>query len=301
MGLLEKVKKFFYDEEFEEDEDEEEVEQTEQVRKPTKVHRKERSTRIEQKEEDISERELFKAERTFNFPMDIDGEDEEIIKEPQEETKSIVEEERFIPLRRYNEEVRESAYAGIRSYAAYEPSVRVEEKREEKKFKPTPIISPIYGVLDKNYKKADTVQKKIETYDTEKKLDYDIVRKKAYGDLYEEEKDEQKGIFFNLDDKKTGSSSNEDDVKIIYNDVTFDEEEIPDESISEDQLEKVTVEIPNIIEDTNENIEFEVENSQMEENEQEDEDKILSESNEDDLFNLIDNMYNSEDDTEEDE
>ena len=33
-------------------------------------------------------------------------------------------------------------------------------KSEEKKFKPTPIISPVYGILDKNYHKEDIVNKK---------------------------------------------------------------------------------------------------------------------------------------------
>lgn len=60
------------------------------------------------------------------------------------------------------------------------------EKKEEKTyFKPSPIISPIYGILDKNYKKEDVVQKKdirLTTNYTRSNVSVDDVRNKAYGD-----------------------------------------------------------------------------------------------------------------------
>ena len=58
-------------------------------------------------------------------------------------------------------------------------------KKEQKVFRPTPIISPIYGILDKNYKKEEIVQKKEVrlTSASSKKMDLDSVREKAYGDL----------------------------------------------------------------------------------------------------------------------
>lgn len=290
MGILEKVKKFFYDEEIEEDDEEEIEQEVEEEKKPVKTYHKERSSRLESRNtEDISERELFKAERTFNFPMDIGTEDEEEIAESEVESK--VEEEKFVPLRRYNEEVRDNAYAGIRSYASYEPPVK-QEVKEEKKFKPTPIISPIYGVVDKNAKKENLIQKKVETYDTPKILDYDTVRKKAYSDIYDEDKEEQKGIFFNLDEEKEEDFSNNDDVKIIYNDVTFEEEE---NDVVDTEIEDNSTDIPDEKEEEDKVLELE------EKEEVDNDEKILSESNEDDLFNLIDNMYNSEDDNEEDE
>ena len=59
------------------------------------------------------------------------------------------------------------------------------EKKEEKSyFKPSPIISPIYGILDKNYKKEDVVQKKeirLTTF-TRSNVSVDDVRDKAYGE-----------------------------------------------------------------------------------------------------------------------
>lgn len=71
----------------------------------------------------------------------------------------------------------------------------VKEKKEEKKereFKPTPIISPIYGILDKNYHKEDIVEKKEPktTYKPNSKYSIDSVRNKAYGTLEEQLQDE---------------------------------------------------------------------------------------------------------------
>jgi len=65
------------------------------------------------------------------------------------------------------------------------------DKREEKTyFKPSPIISPIYGILDKNYKKEDVVQKKeirLTTNYTRSNVSVDDVRNKAYGEKHFDE------------------------------------------------------------------------------------------------------------------
>ena len=71
------------------------------------------------------------------------------------------------------------------------------DRREEKSvFKPSPIISPIYGILDKNYKKEDVVQKKevrLSSY-TRSNMNVDDIRNKAYGKekANEEHKKEEK-------------------------------------------------------------------------------------------------------------
>ncbi len=60
-----------------------------------------------------------------------------------------------------------------------------EKKEERTYFKPSPIISPIYGILDKNYKKEDVVSKREvhrSSY-TRENVSVDDVRKKAYGSL----------------------------------------------------------------------------------------------------------------------
>lgn len=61
------------------------------------------------------------------------------------------------------------------------------EKNEEKAiFRPSPIISPIYGILDKNYKKEDVVSKRevhLTSAYTRSRVSVDDVRNKAYGSL----------------------------------------------------------------------------------------------------------------------
>lgn len=66
--------------------------------------------------------------------------------------------------------------------------VKVKEEKEEKKvFKPTPIISPVYGILDKNYHKEDIVSRdEVKNIDTNTDLSIDSIRDKAYGTLEDE-------------------------------------------------------------------------------------------------------------------
>ncbi len=91
--------------------------------------------------------------------------------------------------------------------------------------------------------------------------------KKAYNQVKNSDEDENdnKGIFFNLENDKDESNT-DDELKIVYND-DF-EEDIKD-------------------------------NDNLDAYESNEEDKILSETKEQDLFNLIDNMYSLEEDEEE--
>ena len=68
-----------------------------------------------------------------------------------------------------------------------------ERKEEKSYFKPSPIISPIYGILDKNYKKEDVVQKRdvrVSNSFERDKMSIDDIRKKAYGSLTDDLEDE---------------------------------------------------------------------------------------------------------------
>lgn len=272
MGLLDKVKNFFYDEE-----DAEDFEPVVEKKKESK-HRnieKEERTEVKKREDvhkrydadDISERDLFKAERTFNFPMDLD--DTLYEKTIEINKKSEVKE-------KTKEEIKVNTYRSVTSYQNKDYRKDTQKEQEEaKKFRPTPIISPIYGVLDKNYKKEDTLIDSTREFNVTKKLDYDTVMRKAYAQTEGINKEEDnKGIFFNLNEEKTDEINNEDDneVKIIYNDVSFDE--------NMDNTNKESID----------NKETSI-----------DEDNILSETKEQDLFNLIDDMYSSDDEDEEDD
>lgn len=276
MGFIDKVKGFFYDEE----EVEEEVEVP--IKRETT---KKKNVNIEKKEEkEISERELFKAERTFNFPMDMED-DEELDFTPirrsikEEKIENKVNEEPAIP---YSENTKIQT-----SYRPYMQDKK--EKKEEKKFKPTPIISPIYGVIEGEIKKEDEkdpMLSETREFSITKRVDFDAVREKAYGkkNVLEEE-DENKGIFFNLvDDEnkeniKEEEKDDDDDIKITYNDVDYDDEDDEDD-----------IEIPKITR---------IKKNKSIEKDNLDEDSILSETKEQDLFNLIDNMYNSEEEGDE--
>ena len=95
-----------------------------------------------------------------------------------------------------------------------------DRKEEKTVFKPSPIISPIYGILDKNYKKEDVVQKKevrLSGGYSRGNLNVDAVRNKAYGSTsvkeelpvkeepittFEVEEDEEENLLVDLSDEK---------------------------------------------------------------------------------------------------
>ena len=212
MGVFDKIKNIFFEEEY--------VEVEEEVKKPKKESKKEvkkekvtvakkidlpeikkerevevhTRRNVDIKEDEIEEeiKEEPKVENKFKFPMTFEEDDfkEEVIVE--EKPVHVVKEEpkKEEPPKYIYENERVPLYEGR------------EEKKEKPVFKPTPIISPIYGILDKNYKKEEIVTKKpiVLSTSTSKKIDVDTVREKAYGDLasditasmQEEEKVEEK-------------------------------------------------------------------------------------------------------------
>ena len=102
----------------------------------------------------------------------------------------------------------------VHEYGTYE------RKEERTTFKPSPIISPIYGILDKNYTKEDVVQKKevrLTSSYSRGNINVDDVRDKAYGrkeekkpevkeerptPKFEEETDEDENLLIDLNDEK---------------------------------------------------------------------------------------------------
>ncbi len=107
---------------------------------------------------------------------------DEIVEEPEEEKSVIFDDEDFvedfIPLEETKEHV---LYGGAN---------KKEEIKEKKKFEPSPVISPVYGILSKNYRKEDFKSKRdldhLFVSERKKKITFDSVRQKAYGDLTEE-------------------------------------------------------------------------------------------------------------------
>ena len=76
--------------------------------------------------------------------------------------------------------------------AYMEPKPIKIEKEQKPKFKASPVISPVYGILDKNYTKEEVKEKKEDKRDikrSSKKVDFETVRKKAFGNLVDDIKD----------------------------------------------------------------------------------------------------------------
>ena len=112
------------------------------------------------------------------------------------------------------------------------PNTKIETKPP--KFKPTPIISPVYGILDKNYHKEDIVERKDTTpIKPKNSVTIDSIRNKAYGTLEEQLKDQalydknakreevdlfdelehkNDALVFEDEDKKAEKSSNQDEI-----------------------------------------------------------------------------------------
>ena len=309
MSFMNKVKNFFY-EDVEEEVEETRVEEPKKKFNPFKKESKvvEKNMEIEEtpvdvKQEannDLSERELFKAERTFNFPMDMG--DDIFDKEDEVEVK-----EETITRR---EPVREQTY----TRSIYHNISREEPKKEEKKhFRPSPVISPVYGILDKNYTVDDVVDAdKTKEFSLDKKIvDYDSVRKRAYKDIDEElERTMNNDIFYNLDDEDTTNVEDElrsEEPSVI---ITYDEiEEQPIVEAKEVEFKETDVK-PEIPEE-----EPEIETPVVEPEEDDDiapdvkietpkkrttkKVKEVKEEKKEDLFNLIDNMYNEDEEEEE--
>lgn len=279
MGVFSKLKNIFYDEEYI-DEPEAEIKKVDKVVKKEVEEAKPRVeeikiTREEPKREEIkrvveepkssndfSERELFRSERTFNF-TEFDDDEE-------------------LPPRR--------------NVLSPEPKVakRVEVQKpaipeQPKIFKPSPVISPIYGILDKDYKKDEVVSKTVR----EEKIvikdsatTYDTVRRKAYGTLEDELED-------------TLNSMNKLTPEAISNEVNKIGESV-------NELDKKTNKIEDLIskiESTTSDIsvgeledKMELEHFDDEDDEPVSDKTMTNSTLEHDLFNLIDSMYDDKED-----
>jgi len=286
MKLMKRIKDILFDEE---EVEIPVIEEKTSSNKPVNIESTDDSIKeIKMPEEDFSDKENFKSELTFPFPIEFD-EDELAKTKPIETVRKQVEPERtrerdYNSYSRYEikrEEPRK-AEREIKDYSSY-----LRTKEEKKQFKPTPIISPVYGVLDQNYKKEDVVLKddiKREPISTSNgKLDLDEIRKKAYGESndVEIEIDNTKELEIiedvELDPNKTIGELYEESINLTDSDNTIEEpRKIVD--IIEDVEENPTVELSDLIAEKD-NVEKKLAST------------ITDEDDETDLFSLIDSMY----------
>ena len=186
MKFLDKLKDLFSDEEevietkeIEIEEDDEEVEKKEERKLPTFMRNKieEEQKREEEKKEReivspiireerenvISDREIVRTRSGNNFSFPVDMDEPDYVPRTAYSSQNVLERERKVA----------DLYTK-------------KDEPKPKKFKPTPVISPVYGVLDKNYTKEEVKvadEKSYEIQRTPKKVDFETVRNKAFGSL----------------------------------------------------------------------------------------------------------------------
>ena len=252
MSLVKKLKDIL----FEEEEYTEPVKVVEEVKKEEapKIVKIE-PTREEVKEPEApltSERELFRSENNFKFP-DFDEEEfaSSISKSKPKQTSNVLEYER----------------------------IETREYTEKKKFKPSPIISPVYGILNQDYKADEIVNKK----EVSSNIDIEEVRKRAFEPKLDpvesiESIDEPVVTFF---DEKETIKYNEEPKREEYKTIDDLLEEAADEISLEDAIEIPKTNNLDAIEEELEKLETEPKIVH----------KNLDDTLDNDLFELIDSMY----------
>lgn len=292
MGLLNKIKGILF----------EEVEEDEVVNTPKAEEKKPIAEKIEPQKkveevetpkvnvvkpkaevEQLNERELFKSDNTSPF---FDFDEEEFsnmsrVQKPKPSTNVLEYERKKKMEKRYD----------MGSFTKVERT----EVVEKKKFKPSPIISPVYGILNEDYRPED-IKNKSEVI-TNNTLDFNSVRKKAFG---EEVKEEPKTTYYEEtvtvklkenDEEKKQKVKTIDELLENTSDVTIDVEEPKVEekldAINEDpevnDYEKIDEDLEELTPKKD------VEKSEYEK--VEDDDTL-----ENDLFDLIDSMYDNRED-----
>ena len=180
MGLFGKIKNIFYDEEIVDvPEEPKSVEKPkiEEVKVEKKVEPIKRETPVINTTPTYSEREIFTREttNTFKFPML----DEEEVK-PARTRVNALESARMEKKKEETEKARTDKYKDL-----FKENTTTSSK-PDRIFKPSPVISPVYGVLDKNYTKDEVKLQDESSYEiprASKKIDFETVRNKAYGSL----------------------------------------------------------------------------------------------------------------------
>ena len=209
MKLMDKIKNLFLDEEEYEVEDEEnfpqyEVKDKEKENKEIKKASKDELPKVMQetikKEEKIELKvnpneyvkdekkieEVKEQPKKFNFPIDFN---DDFL---SENNRPIFDEDISTVKNVRNNNINVLKIDKQVTQKVTEMYSHRDEEKVKPKFKASPVISPVYGVLDKNYKKDEVKEKSealVEMKRPSKKVDFETVRKKAFGNLTDEIKD----------------------------------------------------------------------------------------------------------------
>ena len=149
-------------------------------------------------------------------------------------------------------------------------------KEPVKKFTPSPVISPVYGVLDKNYRKEDILPRASSEGTLPKIMDVDNVRKKAFGFLEK-----------NIDVEEA------EPLKDFQGENEMQMADISKELDADEEIGKTTRLDISDVKEIEEDIKAKEEPKEptVKSNKNDEEDSL-----EKDLFNLIDSMYESRED-----
>lgn len=231
MGLFDKLKNVFIEEDFDEDLPKEEKKDEEQV-KIEEIKEEKEEIKDVVSDDTFSDRELLDTKEKFKFPIIFEEDD---FKEEKKKSKSV------------NILERETI--------KYDPEIRKDVRKEKKVFKPSPVISPVYGVLDKNYSKDDIATKDGLLSDVNE-VDIDYVIKKASGEYTTREE----------------KNSVEEESKPIE---LFIEKEVVEEKKEEENKanEEVALDVDEKIKSI---------------------DELLKDTTDDDFYSLVDSMYKDE-------
>ena len=217
----------------------------------------------------INERELFKSENTFPFQEFDEEEFSRSFSRQQTKRKRI-----------------EKKY----DFGRYERT-ETREVVEKKKFKPSPIISPVYGILNEDYKIED-IKDKTEEY-ASNNLDFNSVRKKAFGEVETLEEQPKETFYEETVTVKLKENAEEKKQKVKTIDElledTADVEIKLDKKPPVEEVKETTNEYEKVDEDLEEIVDTKKDNSPK--LDEEDDDTL-----ENDLFDLIDSMYDNRED-----
>lgn|GEM_PF-3538629 len=208
MGLMNKIKDMFFEEADDEDiqinDNRNKIDKKEKVAKKIEFSKR----RFKQSEEEQEEPIAIEIEKeSLKEKAAVEEETLEIEEDEEEDAPVIFDDEDFIEDYVAVEETKEHVLYG----GTYQ---KKDIEKNNKKFEPSPVISPVYGVLSKNYSKEDFEERKdldhLFVSERKKKITFDSVRQKAYGDLKEEiestmdiplEK-EDKSLLYDMEDER---------------------------------------------------------------------------------------------------
>ena len=211
MKLFEKIKNAL----FEEEEEEEQEEIAKKIDVDATINQEEKVKIRHYDEPEINDIKPVKETSPIIFDMD---DFEEVEKE------EVPKQEFTVPV--YNEPVKEQKII----YGGYEKDVM---KNERTKFKPSPIISPVYGILDHVEVTNDGFPHKVNPNidiitDTKKTVSLDEVREKAFGNTREIKKLEEED--FNVKEEKEASETKNDNLNTLFGKLSPVEEPSHDDS-----------------------------------------------------------------------